>query len=128
MTTTTNITPVLPYAGTSGWSGSDTSEERARRADSDGTTSARQAATLRLLDAAGHRGLTWRELADQLNLHHGSASGVLSVLHKAGRIARLAERRTRCKVYVSIDHVGGRYTEAPSSNAVHHCPNCGVTL
>ena len=120
--------PSLPYAGTSGWSGSDTSEERARRADSNGTTSKRQTAALLALDAAGPQGLTWHELADRLGLHHGSASGVLSVLHKAGRIARLSDRRARSKIYVSLHHVGGRNVEHPSSKSVHQCPNCGSVI
>jgi len=39
--------PETPYAGTSGWSGSDTSERRVRRDDSDGTTAAGQQAALK---------------------------------------------------------------------------------
>lgn len=123
----TTTTPILPYAGTSGWSGSDTSEERALRDDNDGTTSKRQAAALLALDDAGHQWLTWRELADRLELHHGSASGVLSVLHKSGKIARLSERRSRCKVYVARHHVDGRVTEYPTSNT-HTCQNCGTLV
>lgn len=92
--------PILPYAGTSGHSGSDTSEERARRQDSDGTTARRQQETIRLLDQMNLLGLTWKELAGLLNLHHGQASGVLSTLHKAGTIARLRNRRDRCHIYV----------------------------
>lgn len=92
--------PVLPYAGTSGHSGSDTSEERARRQDGDGTTALRQRQTLRLLDDMNLLGLTWKELARLLKLHHGQASGVLSTLHKAGLIARLTDRRDRCHIYV----------------------------
>jgi DNA-binding MarR family transcriptional regulator len=93
--------PLLPYAGTSGWSGSDTSEERARTADTDGTTPRRQGQALASLRLAGGRGLTWKELADARGWHHGTASGVLSVLHKEGRIVRLRdERRQRSAVYV----------------------------
>ncbi len=117
--------PSLPYAGTSGWSGSDTSEERARTQDADGTTSERQQRALRLVRFAEAEGLTWRELSNILNVHHGSASGLLSVLHKDGRIARLAERRDRCKVYVLPQFVAGRETEPHSSAKVRSCPNCG---
>jgi len=104
--------PLLPYNGSSGWSGSDTSEQRATRADADGTTSRRQQEALRLVRTAGQHGVTWQELAERMGLHHGSASGVLSGLHKAGVITRLTEQRNRCQVYVSPQNVQGR-TEAP---------------
>ena len=102
--------PVLPYGGTSGWSGSDTSRERADKADQDGTTTARQNHALTALHHAGVRGLTWFELAETLNLHHGSASGVLSVLHKVGAIDRLTERRGRCAVYTHPTYTADRET------------------
>lgn len=100
----------FPYAGTSGWAGSDTSRERAEQQDSDGTFTRRQKQALQELWQAGERGLTWKELGFILNLHHGQASGVLSVLHKQERIARLEERRNRCAVYVVLDFVKGRAT------------------
>ena len=100
--------PVLPYAGTSGWSGSTTSETRAVTADANGTTSNRQRRVLTLLDARRDVGMTWRDLADALGAHHGTASGALSALHKAGLIARLTETRRGCQVYVGLDHVNGR--------------------
>lgn len=103
--------PVLPYAGTSGWSGSDTSRARALEADASGVTGRRQRDTLALLDRVGPWGVTWAELSRLLGCHHGTASGVLSVLHKTGRIARLAERRDRCKVYVRPEYVSDRETE-----------------
>jgi len=109
--------PVLPYRGTSGWSGSDTSEDRARRADQDGTTGRRQRQTLMLLNFAGYAGLTWKELSDLTGAHHGSASGALSVLHKAGLIARLKARRNRCAVYVGLDHVDDRDLAPYRTNA-----------
>lgn len=112
---------VLPYAGTSGYAaGVATSEERARREDADGTTSRRQKAVINLLlnhYGTGGRwigredGVTWKELADIMGWHHGQASGVLSTLHKAGRISRLTERRDRCFVYVLPEHVNGRDTQ-----------------
>lgn len=103
--------PELPYAGTSGFSGSETSEARARREDQDGTTSRRQAAALTILRSRGSEGCTWKELADALGVHHGSASGALSVLHKQERIARLKEKRSRCKIYVDLDFINGRESE-----------------
>lgn len=108
--------PVTPYSGTSGWSGSSTSQERAQREDTDGTTRGRQQATIDLLNEAGSSGLTWQELASRLGVHHGAASGVLSVLHKSGRITRLSERRNRCQVYVALNYVNGRPVEAYRPN------------
>lgn len=106
-----NELPALPYAGTSGWSGSDTSKARAVTADSNGTTSKRQADTIRLLAASGAEGVTVVELRQRYGWHHGQASGVLSVLHKEGVIARLHESRDRCKVYALPEFVNGRETE-----------------
>lgn len=108
--------PVLPYADattgrSSGWSGSDTSAERAHSQDADGTTGRRQRMVLRALGEAGERGATWTEIAGALHWHHGQASGALSTLHKAGRISRLLlERRGKCAVYVLDEYVGERPT------------------
>lgn len=115
---------VLPYAGTSGWSGSETSRARAVEADSTGVTSYRQSAAIFTLHQAGEDGLTWKELGEAMGWHHGTASGCLSVLHMAGRIERLSEKRDRCKVYVHPDFVAGRETEAHGRKP-HPCPNCG---
>lgn len=101
---------LTPYAGTSGWSGSETSEARARTEDADGTTRGRQQAVLAHLEDLGPQGTTWKELARAMGWHHGQASGALSVLHKEGRIARLAETRDRCQVYVLGQYVNDRET------------------
>jgi len=99
----------LPYAGTSGWSGSETSRERALRDDNDGTTTERQRLVMEYLDYRRWVGATYVEVGRVFGWHHGQASGVLSVLHKADRIARLADvRRDRCAVYVMPYHVGDR--------------------
>lgn len=99
----------LPYAGTSGWSGSETSQQRALLADASGETEDRQRLTLAALRSAGTRGLTYQELGSTFGWHHGKSSGVLSVLHKDGQIARLAkERRNRCAVYVAPQHIDNR--------------------
>jgi hypothetical protein len=103
--------PELPYAGTSGYQGSDTSESRARRDDKDGTTGKRQAEVIKALKKASFRGLTWKELSEVTGWHHGQASGALSVLHKTSQIARLADTRNRCKIYVDLLSVGGRKIE-----------------
>lgn len=113
--------PVLPYGGAddpnSGFSGSETSEARARHADTTGVTGRRQRAALLALAAVGERGLTWREAASILGTHHGPASGVLSNLHKVGRIDRLhASVRDGSKVYVLPEYVNGRAVDRPKSN------------
>lgn len=102
----------LPYAGTSGWSGTDTSEDRANEADASGTTARRQAEVLYLLDLRADRGMTVAELRQLAGWeHHGTSSGTLSVLHKTGRIARLVEKRGKCHVYVVPESVHGRDTQ-----------------
>lgn len=116
--------PVTPYAGTSGWSGSSTSEARARTADTDGTTRDRQATVLGILSLAGYDGATWKDIAGMTGWHHGTASGALSVLHKEGMIVRLSELKDRCKIYVLPDYTGGRETERHGRKP-HACSNCG---
>lgn len=106
---TTNA--VLPYAGSSGWSGTDTSHRRAHEDDGDGTTTRRQRITLAALSGAGPGGLTWKELSRVAEWHHGQASGVLTILHMSGRISRLREKRNRCRVYVLPEYVNDRETE-----------------
>jgi hypothetical protein len=122
--------PELPYAGTSGYSGTDTSEARARKQDADGTTTKRQKEALMFLWMQHENGCTWKEFAEAFGVHHGSASGVLSVLHLAGKIERLALTRNRCKIYVIPEYVAGRETEKHGSNknVAHKCWNCGVDV
>lgn len=92
--------PVLPYQGTSGHvAQSDTSTDRAVREDESGTTTARQSAVLSQL-ADLESGATWRALGSTLNLHHGQISGALSMLHKAGHVFMLKEKRHGCHPYV----------------------------
>jgi len=102
--------PALPYAGTEGFAGSDTSRARAVQDVVSGTASKRQRYVLILAERARERGITVAELRDA-SLHHGRVSGALSVLHKVGKLARLTESRGRCKVYVLPDYVNGRPTE-----------------
>jgi hypothetical protein len=117
----------LPYAGTSGWSGTDTSKERAINNDTSGKTSENQAYTLGSLYSAGVKGITWKELSEQAGWHHGTSSGVLSVLHKAERICRLKERRQGCRVYVYPDYLNGREHDMQGRKP-KECPNCGHAL
>ena len=118
--------PELPYNGTSGHSGTDTSRERALHADRSGKTALRQAQALNLLAQRKLVGMTWKELSEITGLHHGTASGVLSVLHKTGRIARLKETRNGSKVYVDVLCVQGRVIEIQGRKKC--CPHCGGNL
>lgn len=117
--------PILPYAGTSGWSGSETSRDRAVTEDGDGTTTRRQAQALWFLEQQHRYGATWKELAEWYGWHHGQASGVLSVLHKAGKIERLTLRRMKCAVYVLPDNIMGRELSKRRNKC---CPHCGGEL
>jgi hypothetical protein len=119
--------PVLPYAGTSGWSGTETSKDRAVTADRSGETSKRQRQTIRTLKVQTTWGITWKELSEIMGWHHGTSSGVLSVLHKADKIARLREKRDKCRVYVLKEYVNGRETDSQGRKP-KECPNCGHHL
>lgn len=59
---------------------------------------------------AGQYGMNWVEVARNLNLHHGQASGALSSLHRRGFVARLTEKRDRCSVYVANRYLLDRDT------------------
>lgn len=114
--------PLTPYdaGSSSGWSGSDTSQERAIEADRSGKTKARQLTALWWLEQSGHDGMTWKELDTATGWrHHGTTSGALSVLHMEHRIARLTgkpNRRNRCDVYVLPENVAGRETAEQGRN------------
>ena len=107
------ITPYGNHPATSGWSGSTTSRNRAVSEDSNGTTSERQSKILNYLAFYGKQGGTWKEIGEYFGWHHGQVSGALSVLHKAGAIARLTgEVRNRCEAYVLPEYVDGREVSA----------------
>jgi len=104
---------------TDGWSGSPASHERAVMEQTLGTASRRRKQAVHQLGLAKERGLTWRDLADRLAMHHGQASGVLSVLHKEGRISCLLAKRNRCHIYVLHEYVNDRNTRPPGRTAVN---------
>lgn len=112
--------PVLPYNGgtSSGWSGSDTSRERAERADRSRVTGKRQKQILTYLGRFGSVGGTYKEVGDSIGVGHGTSSGALSALHMAGKVARLTTIRQHCKVYVLPEYVEGRETE-PQGRCKH---------
>jgi hypothetical protein len=78
-------------------------------APSKGEISIEQAA-LRGLAFAADRGLTVRECRDLIEDHHGSMSGVLSMLHYEEDIALMEESRDGCHIYVLPQYVNGRAT------------------
>jgi len=79
---------------------SPTSAGRAKREDANGKTSKRQKEILDLLARLGTVGATWKDVADELDLHHGQASGALSTLHGAGLVFALKSTRNNCQPYV----------------------------
>lgn len=106
-----SVKPETPYAGTSGWSGTDTSEARVRRDDNDGTTALTQQQAFEYACNRVYAGVTVGELAKFAQVHHGKASAALSVLHKTGYLARLSETRGGAKVYVDPAFTDDRETE-----------------
>jgi hypothetical protein len=105
-----NQSAALPYRGTEGYAGSDTSRAQAIKDVISGTASKRQRFILILAQRAKERGITVADVRDS-TLHHGRVSGALSVLHKVGKLARLTEVRDKCKVYVLPEFVNDRPTE-----------------
>jgi len=117
--------PYVPYAGTAGWSGTDTSKERAMINLRTGRELNNQQKALALLKQAGSQGLTWKELSEQTDMHHGTASGVLSVLHKSGATLRTTRTRNRCKVYMDIAFTD-KVMHVPYKEKATLCPHCGL--
>lgn len=117
--------PYVPYAGTAGWSGTDTSKERAMINLRTGREYNNQQKALALLKQSASQGLTWKELSEQTDMHHGTASGVLSVLHKSGAILRTTRTRNRCKVYMDIAFTD-KVMHEPYKEKATLCPHCGL--
>jgi hypothetical protein len=114
----------VPYNGTAGWSGTDTSKLRAVENLVSGREENHQQLALRILKSRGTEGATWKELAIDTGWHHGTASGVLSVLHQSGAIVRLYTVRNRCKVYVHQNFKDDVRSE-PYKKREKFCPHCG---
>jgi len=93
----------LPYAGTAGFVSQPASAQRAQSEARSGEATARARAVLSLLEAHPE-GLTWKELATLMNLHHGQVSGALSNLHKSGHVFMLHTQRNRCHPYCHAKH------------------------
>ena len=93
----------LPYAGTAGFVSQPASAQRAQSEARSGEATARARAVLAHLEAHPE-GLTWKELATLMNLHHGQVSGALSNLHKSGHVFMLHAQRNRCHPYCHAKH------------------------
>ena len=116
--------PYKPYNGTAGWSGTDTSKARAIDNINSGRELNNQQKALSILKTAALEGITWKELSQQTDMHHGTASGVLSVLHKSGAIVRTIKSRNRCKIYVHQDYKDQVMYEVYVIKE-KLCPHCG---
>ena len=90
----------LPYRGTEGYVDRDASRERAEREARDGSAGDRQERITAFLLERGKFGATWVEVAEEIGEHHGKVSASLSVLHKAGTVFQLRQKRSRCHPYV----------------------------
>lgn len=111
-----------PYAGTEGFSGTDTSRDRAESKAA--SAKRRQRQMLAYLARRGHDGATVVDVKRDAGpdaapefKHHGTASGTLSILHRTGQIARLTETRDKAHVYVLPEHIDGRGFERFIGNA-----------
>lgn len=121
---------VYPYGtgadATTGYSGTDTSEARARGMRRSGKAQRVQDEVLREVAKKQASGLTIAELRETLpEHHHGTLSGALSNLHKAGRLMMLDYKRNKAHVYVTPMNVYGRNVRAFGRAAkTVVCPNC----
>ena len=116
-------TAYVPYNSTAGWSGTDTSKERAMYNLRTGKEYNNQQKALELLND-NPAGITWKEFSEQAGIHHGTASGVLSVLHKSGAILRSIRIRNGCKIYFGIQYRNVIANEIYKQKA-KLCPHCG---
>jgi hypothetical protein len=117
----------VPYNGTAGWSGTNTSQQRALDNIHSGREENNQQKALRLLKSKGITGLTWKELSTETGWHHGTTSGILSVLHMSGAIVRTYTVRNRCKVYVHQNFKDDVKIE-PRIKKEKLCPHCGNNI
>jgi len=98
----------VPYNGTAGWSGTDTSQQRALDNIHSGRELNNQQKALHLLKHMGKLGLTWKELAQETGWHHGTASGILSVLHRKTLPTLWARHQRIAVTYAKMGTTSGR--------------------
>lgn len=91
------------YPNGIGHSGSETSEEASKR-----VTGKRSQQVFDQVAQMQHRGVTVREIEWMLKIGHGSASGALTRLHRAGYIARLQRKRDKQQIYMAIAFTAGQ--------------------
>lgn len=99
---------LLPYAGTAGFVEQPASKDRATKEARSGKAIKRAREILHTL-SLNPEGLTYQQVGDLLNLHHGQSSGALSILHQNGVVFMLRKKINRCHVYV---HSNQRYKYA----------------
>jgi hypothetical protein len=92
------------YNGTAGYVNRPASKDRALRQRETKVLSDQAKKVLDMLNYAGRDGMTWRELGDALDLHHGQISGLLSNMHQKAMIFSLAQIRDRCHPYIHKDY------------------------
>ena len=117
------VTPPLaaPYNGTGGAAGSATSYARATHDVESGKLGERQERVMRFLRNIGRPGLTCAEVCAMLEIHHGTASGLLSNLHAEGLVFRRVTPRNGQEPYVAREFRHGladsECVDAPQRNA-----------
>lgn len=101
---------MTPYGGASAPGGSSGSREADAENISSGRLSALYMTAIARLRNAGPVGLTWGELGELENLHHGRATSLLSNMHREGYAVRLAKKRegTHSSIYVLPEFVEDR--------------------
>jgi hypothetical protein len=80
-------------------------------------TPTHRALALNTLLLAGKDGVTVKDLRTRFGWHHGSASSVLSELHRDQMVERLTEKRDGCLLYVLPNQVWGRDTRPYGSSS-----------
>jgi hypothetical protein len=114
------------YWGTAGWqdaAAQSPSRETAIREASNGTLKTRLNEVLSLALSVGTVGITFKDVCDELHIHHGKSSGALSNLHKQRKLFRLTEyQRDGCSVYIHPDHAhrfeSSEYSRLPAETAM----------
>lgn len=96
--------PAVPYSGNGG------SKDRAKHLMKSGKARTHRERILRFLGQKKGKGLTYKEYDEMAGTHHGTSSGMLSVMHQEGLVAMLNERRGGSAVYVLPTWVKGRET------------------
>lgn len=109
--------PITPYAGTGGYSDNDASRDAAEALVESGQLAVQQQRVYDYVKNAGPLGATTAEMRDEgKGFHHGRVSSAATTLHKAGLLAKLAEKRKGSGVYVLPEYVADRPTVKPGSN------------